>query len=479
MLKNSIWSFINIIGIQIFAVIVNALLARILYPEIFGILGMATVFTGLVLVFQDSGLNAFLIHKSNISQKNINAIFWLNILISLLLSLLLILIATPVSNFYQQPEVSTVIYYVALGVIIGSFGMTYRAVLVKNREFKKLTIIDMVAELASSVMSITLAIYHFELLAVTGKLLMRPLFQSVLLLITSGKYFLNKPSFHNIKEMISYSSRILGSQIFIYFNNNIDYFLIGKLLGSKSLGLYTIAFQWSVLARFYIAGAISKVAFPEISKHKDDLDFVRNLYLNIISRTSFLTFPICIGLLIVAPEFIKIVYGDNWESAIPVLQVLLIAGMISSIINVGGAVFNGLGKPEIDMWLNIISFVFLGIAIFIGSNFGILGVALGILIRSLIFGFVQIYIINKTIRLPQIIYLNSLLPNLYSTIIMGVSLCIVRFYFIGESVLLNLIIIVTLGISLYIFTSYFINKSEYIWWKNKLIPSTKKYKLNI
>jgi O-antigen/teichoic acid export membrane protein len=474
--QNTVWSFINTLGVQLLALITNIILARLLYPEIFGILGMAMVFTGLILVIQDAGLNSYLIYKQNISHQIVSTTFWLNIGISIILSLIIFSVATPISHFYHMDEVKIIIEYIALGMVFGSLGITNRALLIKKKQFKTLTIIDMIAEFITSLVSIYLAINHFELLAISSRLVVRPFLHSSMLLMISGRDIVGRPSWYVIKEILPYSYRVLSTQIFIYFNNNIDYFLIGRLLGSKSLGIYTIAYQWSVLTRSYISGSVSKVAFPQISMIQNDLEKIRVTYMNIINKISFVTFPICIGLLIVSPEFIIVLYGNQWVETVPILQILLIYGMLTSIGNIRGTIFNGIGKPEINMWMNIASFISLSIIIYISSFYGLIAIALGMLLNLIILDYIQMYHLNKIIRLPNNKYWKSLLPSLVSTLIMGLIVLIARWTIYDFLPVVRLFIYIAVGVIAYICASYFFNRKNLKWFMHKILYKIVKVK---
>ncbi|MEM5624484.1 lipopolysaccharide biosynthesis protein [Bacillus wiedmannii] len=424
--KNSLWSILNIIGVQLVGLLVNVILARLLYPEIFGILGMAYVFAGFIIVFQDAGLSSYLIFKSTIDKRLINTTFVLNIFTSFLLAIFLLLTSDLVGEFYNEILVSKVIGVLSIGVAIGGLGITSRALLIREKKFKVLTIIDVISEVSSSVVAIVLAICHQEIWAVTSRLVIKPTFQTIILLLLYGKQVVGKPSYRYIFEIIPYSSKFLGSQMFIYLNNNVDYLLIGKFLGSKSLGLYTMAYQWSVIARQYISGAINRVVFPEVASLQNDVEKVRKLYLMVISKVSFFTFPLCAGLLVVSREFILFIYGDKWIEAVFPLQVLLVVGLVTSIGTLGGSIFNGLGKPQLEMRLNMGSFIFLTIMICILKDYGLNVLAIGVLVKTIIFDYIKILLVNQQIKSNMWEFFESLKPSLLCTIIMVTCLVIFR-----------------------------------------------------
>lgn len=474
--NNAIWSFMNTIGVQIIVLITNVVLARLLYPEIFGVLGMATVITGLILLFQEQGLSTYLIFKTNVDEKIIYTTFWLNIIISFLLAGITFSTAPLIAEFYNNNDVGTIVKYISIGMLCGSFGITSRILLVKQQNFKKLTIIECFAEVINCIVSITLALNNQPLLAIASRLVIRPMVQSFLLLIVNRDKVIGKPQFNIMSEAVVYGIKILGSQILIYCNNNITYLIIGKILGNKSLGLYTVAFQWSVIARYYISSAIVKVAFPEISKIKDDISRVRHLYNNVTNKLSFITLPICLGLMAVTPEFVLVFYGSSWEKVVPILQLLLISGAVTSFGTVGGAIFNGLGRPEVDMKINIGSLISGIVFICLGSFYGIVGVTLGIVINSLIFETVKIIFVNKMIDNRFKDFIRTIGLNLMPSLLMVSVIYLIRIEVLVNmpNYSLKLIVLVLIGSFTYIVFSFFINKENFDWIYKKITNNVKK-----
>ncbi|APH03557.1 lipopolysaccharide biosynthesis protein [Bacillus weihaiensis] len=460
--KNSLWSFINVTGMQMIAILTNIVLARILYPEIFGVLGMAMVFTGFVIIFQEAGLSSYIIYEKKLTKSIISTSFWLNIILSSLLFLLMYILAKPISIFYETPEVAVVIKYIAIGLFLGSFGITSKALLMKEKKFSYTASVDLIAELVASVFSILLAIKGYELLAISTRFIIRPTLQSIIYLVIKGKQVLGGFSIDSLKIIFPYSWKVLGTQTFSYINNNIDYLMIGKLLGSVSLGFYTIAFQWSILARFYISGALSKVAFAEIATIQNDISKVRHLYLYLLKQVSFLTLPICIGLVVVSTEFITVVYGMEWERSIPVLQILLISGAITSLGALGGPVIRGLGKPEIEMKLTMFSLVLFVIFVYIGSFYGLIGIAFAELIRVLIVDSIKLRIIKNMIGTSYKSIFYSFSKNLISTIVMSIIVVFVA-SLLNINPIVDLVILILIGVTIYILMTFLINREMMDW----------------
>jgi O-antigen/teichoic acid export membrane protein len=461
--KNSFWSFANIAGGQLVNVLTNILLARLLYPEIFGVLGMAMVFTGLMLVFQEAGLSSYIIYKKNLQKKHITTSFWVNIAVSLVLFVAVYLLASPIAGFYNEPKVIDVLHFIAIGIFAGSFGISSKALLMKEKRFKSLTIVTLFGELCATAIAITSALLGYELLAISARLFIRPFIVSSVLLLIKGKEVLGKFEKDAALDILPYSGKVLGTQVSAFLINNVDYLLIGRLLGSHSLGIYTVAFQWSVLTRFYIAGAINKVSFSEISGFQDDLGRIKNLFLRLTKTLAFLTMPMCVGLALVANEFILVLYGEEWIDAVPILQVLIIAGGMQSLSSLSGSVFQGLGKPGIEFKISITSLVMLLMLIIIASQYGLIYIAYAVLLEVLIIDSIKFYFILKLLHIRVYELVRPLVPTLLSIVMMIVLVMAIKEILVSEFLLLNFILYVSTGIVGYVIGTYLFDKVMFKW----------------
>ncbi|PAE18200.1 hypothetical protein CHH91_00020 [Virgibacillus sp. 7505] len=448
-LSNSVWSLINKVGVQLLTVIANLILANLLYPEIFGVLGMALVFSSFALIIQEAGLSSYIVYKEKLTSKDITTSFWLNIILSSIFTITLFLGADKVGEFYESKEVIIILHLLGIGLFLGSFGITSRALLVKNGKFKGIALIDLISELTSSIASIVFAVIGQEILAITSRFIIKPLLQSLMLLINGRKMVFGRLYFSSIRELLPFSIRILSARIFNYINKNIDYLLIGKLLGPRELGLYTLAFQWSMIVREHISGAILQVTFSHISKLNNSRDKVGKLYLNVIRYVSTVTFPLSLGLMACAPEFVNVFYGNKWQEAIIVLEILCLIGAITSIGTIGGAVFEGLGKAGIEMKLSFVSLICYGVCIIYGANFGIIGVSLGLLLSTVIVDLIKGILVLRLIKVKLYIFVKSLLPSVISSILMIISIYIYK-SFVEFTDSITLISEILIGIIIYL-----------------------------
>lgn len=460
--KNTMWSFLSIAGVQFINILTNIILARILAPEYFGILGMAMVFAGIAFVIQEAGSNSYLIYAKNNSDKVTYSTFWINIVLSAILVVFILGMSPYIANLYKSNQVEEVLKYVCIGIGLGVFGNTSRALLMKEKQFRKITVIDLIAEIVSSICAVIFAVYMDGILAVSTKYILRPTIQSILSIIykpLSIKKLFNL-DINESKKIISYSSNVLGSQLFMYANNNIDYFLVGTYLGKVQLGFYTLAFQWGSIARYYLSSAIMRVMFPEVSKLQHNLLKVKEMYLDIMSKLALITLPICIGLAFVSHEFIYVLYGKRWLEVVPVLQILLVAGGIASITVVGGSILRGIGKPQVEMRISILSFSFFGLLLLILTKYGLLAVAYAELIRVLFVESVRMFLVKKHLNISFSELILKLIPAFRALLVMIIALVMFELTNNFSSVYFNFTFKVLLGAVAYGGSLYYFNRKE-------------------
>lgn len=475
--RNTLWALTGSIGVRVIGLSTSVMLARLLTPEIFGLVGMALVVVGFIYVIQEAGLSSYLVQVKVISKKVVTTTFILNIILSVFLIVVLLLLAPFISQFYEQPEIEPLLYYSCLGIFIGSLGITQRGILMRNKKFKKISFIDITAEICTAFVAILLALLKFPMLAVGFSMLFRPAIQSIMLVALIGlREVMGKADFGLIKDIFPFSLNVLGTRIVNFARNNVDYLLIGKLLGSSSLGLYTIAFQWSTIVRFYFSQSIANVAFPEVARHQNDLKKVGTIYINLLKKISFITFPLCIGLAIVAPEFIEFLYGAKWLEVVPVLQILMFAGVLSSLGTIVGSILKGIGRPDIEFRINMFSLLSFIIMVLIGSWWGIKGVAYAVLLNGIIFHWITIGKLLRVLNLTWINYFHSLKGAAYSTFIMTIPIVMLRWLDLINftSSFISLALFVIIGMVFYILASAIFNKETTRWALGKLSPLIKK-----
>lgn len=425
------WVSIAQFGSNVLSLVTTVVLARLLTPKDFGIVAIGMVVWEFVRLFGDTGIAAKLIFQQSDIDKYASAAFWLNLLMAFCLALLTVIISPFAASFYDNDLVKPILIILACGFLLDSMGSVHSTLLTKELDFKKRSLVEIGVALVSKLITIVMAFAGYGIWSlVLPNVLSSPVkvfaFWRVCPWRPSFKF-----SFSYWKEIFSYGKYILGANVLRYVNINGDYMVIGKLLGSSELGLYTFAYNvanWPVTNLVWIVG---KVAFPAFSKLQNDLNRMKEVFFKMMELLSLVCFPVFIGLLATANELIPVVFGEKWNRSIIPLQIIIGFTLIRSLVSPSGQIVLAMGRPDIEFKFNAIQVPLLLIAILIGVSYGIIGVAIGMSlvvgIMGLIFLRISIGLINLNFRSM----LDVLFPAIISSLLMFFLVLALRYIMIN------------------------------------------------
>lgn len=415
------WSAISQVLAQGIQFVVKLVLARVLVPEHFGIIGMALIFTAFIQTVNELGLSISIIQRKDIEERHLSTSFWTNIFIGIIICFIAILASPFVADFFKEEGLQPVIRILSIGFILGSFGIVHRAILTKNIDFKNVAIAEAGAVLSSGIISIFLALLGFGVWSLVIGSLMGDFGRSVFLWMRCPWRPSKKFDRASFSELFVFGKNVLGSRIISYITFNADYFLIAKFLDATSLGLYTLAYQMAIFPLSQISSVITRVTFPIFSTIQDDNTRIRMGYLRAIKYTSLITFPLLTGLVVVAPELIPTLIGEKWIPMVSPLQILCIAGIIYSIATHTGSIILSKGRSDIHIRWDASKAVILPIAALIGVQYGIIGVATATaLVACVLFLIIQ-KITNRLIDLRFYEFFKALYPATVSSTILVIG----------------------------------------------------------
>jgi O-antigen/teichoic acid export membrane protein len=442
---------------------ITAILARLLCPDDFGIVGMAAIFTGFIGNVKELGMSAAIIQRKELSNAHLSTSFWTNLVMALVLCGITIAISPFVALFFNKEIISRVLTVLSFGFIISAFSTTHGALLNRNLDFKRIAIVRIFTVVIGGMTSIVFAILNFGVWSlVYGGLAGNFAGTIMYWMVCSWRPDWNF-SVKSFQDLLKFGSNIVGFNIVDYARENIDYLLIGRLLGSIKLGLYTLAYRLISLPQKRLSPIVTRVSFPAFSKVQEDNIKLRRWYLKTIKYISLVSFPSMIGLLLVAPEFVRTIYGPKWIDTILPLQILCIAGINYSIGTTVGSIILTKGRPDLQLKLGVFAFITISIFIFIGSKWGIIGIAIAISSYTILARFISQYITNSLIKLKMKDFLNSLFPAIVGSLIMLFILLIFRKFFLatfGFSDIISLISMVCLGIFIYLLVIWRIARND-------------------
>ena len=425
-IKGIIWTGISNFGQQGIQFVVTIILARLLTPKDFGIVGIASIFIGLAALINQLGIGSAIVQRKDLEETHLSSAFWANIVMGIILCLLTIFSAPFIASFFKNPHVTKVLQVLSLIFILGSLRIVPNSLLIRDLFFNKLAYINISALLISGFVSITLAISGYGVWSLVWGRLSNVIMGFMLIwLFVSWRpsfYF----NFKKFKELFSFGINVLGTNFVTYLQKNSDYFIVGKCLGASSLGIYTMAYNMVTLPQRKLSTIITSVAFPAFSKIQDNPGGIRKGFFIMISSISFVTFPMLAGLCAVAPDFVKLVLGDKWISAIKPIQILCLPGALYSIGTTVGSVFYAKGRPDLEFKCDIISSCILIPFLLIGVHYGVIGICFALLISSIIGFFIYFGVLSRLIKINLLQIFRVLLPQTVTSILMFTAVVSLR-----------------------------------------------------
>ncbi|MFC6099805.1 lipopolysaccharide biosynthesis protein [Olivibacter domesticus] len=402
-LKGVFWNGLQLVVNQSFTFIVRLILAKLLLPEQFGIIGMATVFTGFVQVLTELGIGAALVQRKDdqLNPIHYHTSFWTGVIWSALLFLLMTFVAAPfAADFYNEPILKILIPVISIGILLSPINLVNKAQLTKQMNFKKIARIENITNIIAGIISIVMALLGAGVWSLAFNSTAIILFAIPLYFKATGwfpKLIWSKEAF---KDVFGFGIYTTGTNVINYFINNVDYLLIGKVLSAQALGAYTFAFVLTDTFRGKLMSVINNVMYPLYGKKQGDPEALKKYYLKVVSYNSIIIYPIMVLLLTLAEPIILNIFGEKWHDSIIPLKILSVSVMIHMLVNSNTALIRGLGKPGLEMKLQLFkAFIFIPTLIFGIYTNGIIGASWAILINKIIAVIIAQYTFNKLINI--------------------------------------------------------------------------------
>lgn len=382
-------------GISFGMSMVNTLvLARLLVPEDFGIIGMVTVFINFLLMFKDAGLSTATIQNEEIHEKQISTLFWINSLISICLGVIVLIASPLVSYFYKRPELTAVTAVLSFSFILQGFSVQHNALLQRHLKFSAIAITDIAAQITSIAVAVVMAALGMRYWALVGGTITKVL---ILLILTfymcpwkPGKISRGTGA----RRMLKFGGHLTLSYFFGYMTTNLDSLLIGRFIGAGPLGIYSRAFTLLMQPLTQIRAPLTNLSLPVLSSLKNDHLRYNNFFGKLLDISISLAMPVSVYCFIESEFLIKLLLGHKWIEAVPVFRILSLGGVFVALSAAPGVVMLSHGYSGRYLNLNITTSVITTLSFIAGIFFGIKGVAASYsaasflkMIPLLIFGF--------------------------------------------------------------------------------------------
>lgn len=373
----------------------NIVLARLLTPEDYGCIGLLAIFIAIAEVFVNGGFAAALIQKKDPSQKDYSTVFFWNIFISLIFYLLLYIAAPYIAYFYNIPLLSSVLRVQGIIVFINALSIIQLNLLRKQLKFRKISIIQLIAAVASVLVAIILAYKGCKVWSLVVQQLMLSALSALMLWFTSKWRPSLCFSLKSFKGLFSYGAFLLLSDLLNSIYDNIQGLLIGRKYSSADMGLYTQARKLETIPAQSITFVVNQVTFPVFAKIQDNKQQLFVAVRKSLRLMNFINFPLMILLIVIADSLFVILFSEKWIDAVPYFRILCLSGLVNCCQSINYQVVCAVGRSKAIFKWNVLKRIFGFCFIFIGLYWGVKGILFG-MVCSIYFS----YVVNALVATP-------------------------------------------------------------------------------
>lgn len=425
--KGTFWTAVGSYSRYLFSFIVSAILARLLTANDFGVVSMVMVYTGFVDLLAEFGISATVVQKRYLDRNGLSTVFWLAALIGVTLTGISVLLAPVIESFFDFDGLSVVVQVMSINLLLVSLATVPQGLLQQKLAFKKLALLEIISTILSGIIGITLALQGFGYWALVIQGISTKAINLLGYFIFTRWLPLLKIQVETIRDIVGFSSNLLGFRMINYWSRNADNLLIGRTLGSAQLGFYNQAYTLMMYPVRMLSSVINPSIQPVFATAQDEPEKIAPTYLLLLEMLALITFPMGIFLHIFAGPVIRVLWGSRWEASIPVFEVLAFLTMVQPLLATSGSVFIARNKARLLFQLGTGTSIIIIAGIAIGAQFGILGVATGYAIAYLVFATpLTLFFMAKSIEVKISGMLAIFIKPTIITVILAPALLIFR-----------------------------------------------------
>ena len=353
----------------------TSVMARLLTPQDYGLIGMVAFVTGFVSMYKDLGLSSATIQRSEIDPDQISTLFWVNTLLSIAVAVFTAALAPIVAWFYGEPRLTWITVVTASGFIISGLAVQHEALMRRHMRYFELAAIGLAATVMGYVFGIVMAWYGFHYWALVSSQL-AVITTSTVLTLSLCFWVPGRPRRNTgVRSMIKFGGNLTAFTTINYFSRNLDNLLIGRFWGAQQLGLYSRSYQLMMLPIDQVNEPVTSVAVPALSRLTDSPESYREAYLRMLEKIALLTMPFVVLMIAISDWIINIVLGPQWTGAVQIFGLLGITALFQPIANTTGWLLISQGRTNHLFQWGLISGPIIMASIVVGLGWGAVGVA--------------------------------------------------------------------------------------------------------
>jgi len=456
--KGIIWSAVDKFAVQFGQFVVSIVLARILMPEDFGLIGMLTIFIVLSQTFIESGLGIGLIQRQDSTDIDFSTVFVFNLGVSSCFYLLLFFTSPLISTFFNQPQLTDLIRVLGLNLLIIALAIVQRTKLTIAIDFKSIAKSNVIGMVVGGVFGVIAARNGYGVWALVIQTLLGSLATSVSLWVFSNwspSFAFSKKSF---KLLFGYGSKLLIAGLYAQILNNVYNICLGKFYPTASLGYYTKAKSFADLSAGTVVSVIQQVTFPILTSVQDDRAKLVSIYSRLIRMSAFFIIPLMTLIALLAKPIVILLLTEKWVSLIPLLQWMVFARIFFPMSALNMSLLNAVGRSDLFLKVDLSKLPLTILAMVITIPLGVKAMIIGHVVTSALAFLINAYLPGKFYGYGPIQQLKDMLPFLVATIGMSISVFVMTSFI--DNLVLQLLLGALLGLVTYLFICWLLKLEE-------------------
>lgn len=448
-IRGTFWGYLSFASGKLLNFAATLVLARLLFPEQFGLVAYCTIVINYLDILNTAGINSALVARKDRLEEAANAALLINVLMGVFSYGVSWLIAPQVADFFHEEKITDLFRLIAIILPIDGLGLVPDALIQRNLRFRDKMIVSISRNVVKGLASIIFALlgWGYWSLAwgqVIGSFISVPASWILAAWRPTFKYH-----WQTTREMMGYGVHIILASIAGVLRANVDYIIVGKALGATALGIYTMAYRIPELAIKSLNEVVARVLFPLLSRLQSDTEALRAYYLNYIRYIALFSFSVGAGIALTSNLFVVQFMSSKWNEAIAPMSYVAIALSIAAIGHAPGVLYKSINRPDVLSWTSLVKLPFIiGLLIFC-VRWGINGVAIG----QIAFAFFSVgldsYVVGRIVDLKFSQFVGALAPALASTFCMSAALGAIRYVF-NPSGWLGLVVEVVCGVAVFL-----------------------------
>jgi len=456
--KGMAWSAFGTFSSQGISFAIGIILARLLMPSDYGMIGMLAIFFAVSQLLVESGFSNALIQKIDRTEDDYSTIFYVNLLVSIIIYLILFITAPFIAHFYNTPELTLITRVLSLNILIGSFAIVQQARLKILLDFKTPALITILSVAVSGAIGIVMAIYGYGVWALVIQSICATIVRTIFLFIFNRWLPKLVFSISSLKQLFRFSSNLLVAGLVATIMNNLYSILIGKLFSPKDVGFYTRARQFPELLSGTITSILQGVTYPILTSLQNDRDRMVSVYGRLMRITVFFVMPLLTLFALLAEPFIRLLLTEKWMPVVPLIQWLCFARMITPISGLNMNILNAIGRSDLFLKVDLSKFPLALVTMAITVPFGINAVVIGNFFITIIGFFINAYYPGKLFGFGAVRQVKEMLTVIVATLIMAIFVFGITNLIPGD--FLKLIAGTIIGITTYLLSAHFMKIEE-------------------